>query len=190
MSKKLAVHICCGPCAVYPIDEWAKEGYDVTGFWYNPNIHPYIEYSKRLESLKRFAGLKELGIAYDESYDLDCFLKKVASSPSEPERCYHCYQMRLSRTAEFAREEGYDLFTTTLSVSPFQKHDLLKEIGNKVADQNGIRFLYQDFRSGYREGRLQAREMGLYLQKYCGCIYSERDRFITIKTKVSLGEHG
>ena len=178
---RIAVHICCGPCAVYPVEQWFKQNHIITGFWYNPNIHPFVEYIRRLKSLKRFSALMDLKIIYDDSYDLDNFLLETASTPTEPERCYKCYTMRLARTAEFAREEGFDFFTTTLTVSPYQKHDIIKDIGRKMAEKNNIEFLYHDFRDGYRQGRSEARELGLYLQRYCGCIYSERDRFIDMK---------
>ncbi|MBD3234323.1 MAG: hypothetical protein GF315_11425 [candidate division Zixibacteria bacterium] len=181
MNKDIVIHICCAACAVYPVEKLVKDGYSVTGFWYNPNIHPYVEYTKRLQSLKHYSELIDLDTVYDESYDLDEFLRQVSSNPSVPERCYHCYRMRLQRTAEFTKQEGLELFTSTLSVSPYQNHNLLIAVANEAAKRVGVKFKYIDFREGYRQGHNKARELGLYMQKYCGCIYSERDRFIDMK---------
>ncbi|MCP4634284.1 MAG: epoxyqueuosine reductase QueH [candidate division Zixibacteria bacterium] len=175
---KLAVHFCCGPCAVYPLEQWEKQGHEIVGYWYNPNIHPYTEYIKRLDSLMKLSNLKDLNVNYNDSYDLDLFLSEVAGAPTEPERCIKCYALRLRQTARYAANEGCDAFTTTLTLSPYQKHEVIKEIGKKMGDENHIEFVYQDYRQGYRGGYNRARDMGLYMQQYCGCIYSERDRFM------------
>jgi predicted adenine nucleotide alpha hydrolase (AANH) superfamily ATPase len=183
---KVAIHICCGPCAVYTMECLIREGHHVTGFWYNPNIHPYVEYIKRLDSLKRLAESENYDMVYDETYDLDGFLKMVASNPTEPHRCRKCYGLRLNRTAEFAAENGMDFFTTTLTVSPHQDHEIIREIGTEAGRKYGVEYRYCDFRDGYRQGHEKARAMGQYMQQYCGCVYSERDRFIDMKPEKIL----
>ena len=120
MSKKLAVHICCGPCAVYPIDEWAKEGYDVTGFWYNPNIHPFMEHQKRLESMQMLAKEMNLPLIIAEGYEMVDYFRAVVGH--EGNRCPDCYRLRLSKTAQVAHQMSFDAFTTTLLISPYQNH--------------------------------------------------------------------
>ena len=145
-------------------------------FWYNPNIHPYIEYKTRRDCLKEYAKKVGAELVVKEDYGLDEFCKNVASDI--PNRCAnYCYPKRLSEAARYASENGYDAFTTTLLVSPYQKHEIIKEVGEALAKQFGIKFLYRDFRVGFREGQEKARAEGLYMQKYCGCIFSEEDRY-------------
>ncbi len=173
---KLLMHTCCAPCSVYCIDSLRAEGIEPVLFWYNPNIHPYIEYKTRRDCLKEYAKKVGAELVVKEDYGLDEFCKNVASDI--PNRCAnYCYPKRLSEAARYASENGYDAFTTTLLVSPYQKHDILKEVCEAVAKQFGIKFLYRDFRVGFREGQEKARAAGLYMQKYCGCIFSEEDRY-------------
>jgi len=174
---KILLHICCAPCAIYPLRKLLKDDYQVSGFWYNPNIHPYTEYENRLNSVRLLEQLYGWQIEYLDAYELEKFLKAVSDNSEFGIRCRQCYRMRLERAAEFAKVNGFDVFTTTLSVSPHQDHDLIKEAGEKAAAKFGVSFLYEDFTSGYREGHQEAKEKGLYMQKYCGCIYSERDRY-------------
>jgi len=174
---KIVLHICCAPCAIYPFKKLLKDDYQVSGFWYNPNIHPYAEYKNRLNSVRLLEQLYGWQIEYLDEYELEKFLKGVSDNPEFGIRCRQCYRMRLEKTAEFAKSNGFELFTTTLSVSPHQDHSLIKEEGERAAEKFDVRFLYQDFTSGYREGHQEAKEKGLYMQKYCGCIYSERDRY-------------
>ena len=175
-SKSLLLHTCCAPCSVYCIDSLRKEGIEPTVFWYNPNIHPFIEYKTRRDCLKDYLkSIKVKGI-FKETYGLDEFCKNVVKDI--PNRCVnYCYRARLSETVKFAKENGYEFFSTTLLVSPYQKHEELKAVCEELAELSGVKFLYRDFRVGFREGQKKARELGMYMQKYCGCIFSEEDRY-------------
>jgi predicted adenine nucleotide alpha hydrolase (AANH) superfamily ATPase len=165
---KILIHICCAPCAIYPLKKLREKGDDVTGFWYNPNIYPEGEYQRRLKCLEAYAEREKVKIIYDEHKK-----QKSLFRDSKEERCLMCYQLRLERTASVSSEYGFDLFTTTLLISPYQKHELIRETGQKAGRKAGASFLYTDFRNGYREGSLQAREMNLYRQRYCGCAHSK-----------------
>lgn len=167
---KLLLHVCCGPCSVYPIEVLKEQGYDIQGMFYNPNIHPIDEYNSRIDSAKLHFYNSNLPIDIIDEFDQEQFLKKV--SPSE-DRCLECYSIRLDRIAKETAEKGFELFTTTLLVSPYQKHQAIIDIAEKAAQKYKVKFLYIDFRPGFREGQKKAREEGLYMQKYCGCILSK-----------------
>lgn len=175
---KLLLHICCSNCAVYPILRLRKLGVDFTGLWYNPNIHPFQEYILRLNSLKRLEDIMRFSVLYNELYDLSLFLKGAVENHESPERCSYCYRLRLEETARTAKDKGFDAFSTTLFVSPYQLFDLIVERGKELAEKYNIEFFIEDFRKGYREGMKISREMGLYRQRYCGCIFSEAERFM------------
>ncbi len=173
---KLLMHTCCAPCSVYCIDSLRKEEIEPTVYWYNPNIHPYIEYKTRRDTLREYT--KSIGIeaVFHEEYGLDEFCKNVVCDLQN--RCVsYCYRVRLGDTAKYAKQNGYDTISTTLLVSPYQKHEYIHELGDKIAKEYGLEFLYRDFRVGFREGQAKARELGLYMQKYCGCVFSEESRY-------------
>lgn len=173
---KLLMHTCCAPCSVYCIDSLREEGIEPTIYWYNPNIHPYMEYKTRRDCLKEYTKSIEIEAIFEEEYGLDKFCENVIGDLKN--RCSnYCYKVRLEQTAKYAKEKGYDTFTTTLLVSPYQKHEELKQMGEQIAKQYGLQFLYRDFRIGFREGQTKARELGLYMQKYCGCVFSEESRY-------------
>ena len=173
---KLLMHTCCAPCSVYCIDTLREEGIEPTIYWYNPNIHPYMEYKARRDTLKEYAKSLELNAIFDEDYGLDEFCKNVVGDLKN--RCKnYCYPVRLRKTFEYAKENGYDTVTTTLLYSIYQNHDFIKDYMQKLSNEFGIDFLYRDFRVGFREGQNKARELGLYMQKYCGCIFSEEMRY-------------
>lgn len=151
------------------------EGHTTDLFFYNPNIHPSMEYKSRLDALRKLTGDEQTNLIISGVYDMVDFLRRVALDPST--RCGECYHMRLAKTAEYARRHGYEGFSTTLTVSPYQDHELLRKIGDSIAAEIGIPFVYKDFRCDFREGQRMARELGVYMQKYCGCIYSEEDRY-------------
>ena len=175
-NMKLLMHTCCAPCSVYCIEKLRSENIEPTFFWYNPNIHPYMEYKMRRDCLKEYAKKVGVELILHEEYGLDEFCKNVSSDISN--RCVnYCYPKRLGETVRFAAENGFDTFTTTLLVSPYQKHEELKKVCEKLAKESGIEFLYRDFRVGFRDGQAKAREAGLYMQKYCGCIFSEEERY-------------
>jgi len=173
-GNKVLLHCCCAPCTTYVHKELLKEGYDVTGFFYNPNIHPFAEHDRRITTMRLYALERELGMVYDESYDIENFFDIIYKKGDM--RCLYCFELRLHKTASYAKKHGFDSFTTTLLLSPYQNHDLLKEAGSLVSRKIGVPFLYRDFRPGYGESRDMSRAMNLYRQKYCGCLYSERDR--------------
>lgn len=176
VMKKVLMHTCCAPCSVYCIDALRDESIEPTIFWYNPNIHPYMEYKARRDCLRDYAAMVGAELVMKEEYGLDEFCKNVVDKLER--RCVeYCYPKRIAETVRYAVENGYDAFTTTLLVSPYQKHDELRKVCEKLAAQAGIEFIYRDFRVGYREGQEKARELGLYRQKYCGCVFSEEDRY-------------
>ncbi len=164
---KLLMHICCAPCSTYPFNFLKEQSFNVTGFFYNPNIHPKDEYQRRLKTVKEYADTVNLKVDYIDNYMEKDWLNYKGSN-----RCEMCYSIRLEKTASYAKEYGFDTFTTSLLVSPYQNHDLIKELGEKYAHKYGIRFYYHDFRPFFRQGQAIAREMNLYRQRYCGCIIS------------------
>lgn len=174
-NRKLLLHICCAPCSVYCIESLRAEGIDPTGFWYNPNIHPYQEYKARRDTLISYA--KDIGLPLfgEEDYGLKEFTRAVAGDIDH--RCSHCYNIRMEKTAEWAAKNGFTHFGTTLLVSPYQNHEAIKRAGERAGERWGVTFLYRDFSVGFREGQAKARELGLYMQKYCGCVFSEEERY-------------
>ncbi|KAB2951252.1 epoxyqueuosine reductase QueH [Heliorestis acidaminivorans] len=178
---KLLLHSCCGPCTIYPLEELRQQGHDVTAYFYNPNIHPYKEFRRRLETLEGYTATNNLSLHKEEDYELEEFLQQVAPQPAQ--RCNHCYRVRLYKTAEKARALDMEGFTTTLLVSPYQNHEQLKAIGEEIGKALSIPFIYIDFRPGFRKAQQEARELELYRQSYCGCIYSEKDRYYKPKPK-------
>jgi epoxyqueuosine reductase len=167
---KLLLHICCGPCSVYPISVLEDEKVSFEGFFFNPNIHPIEEFNKRKENVEKVSNVKQFKTHYFDDFNQKTW---EAFKGTEDQRCNMCYSLRLEKTAIFAKENGFDAFTTTLLVSPYQKHDLIKELGMKFAKKHGVEFFYRDFRPGFRQGQQQAKEMCLYRQKFCGCIVSK-----------------
>ena len=173
---KLLLHTCCAPCSVYCIDALRKEGIEPTVYWFNPNIHPYMEYKARRDTLKEYTKSIKVEAIFEEDYGLREFCKNVIGDLEN--RCQqYCYPVRLEQTAKYAKEHGYDSFSTTLLISPYQNHEALKLVGEQMAKKYGVNFVYRDFRVGFREGQAKARELGLYMQKYCGCIFSEEIRY-------------
>lgn len=175
---KVFLHICCGPCTIYPLRILRGDGHEICGLFFNPNIHPYREYQRRLDTLISYADREALPIIREEDYPFELFFRRVAFR--EQDRCRHCYFLRLFHAAGIAKEKGFDAFTTTLLYSRFQKHDLIREIAGEVAEKRGIPFLYRDFREGWSEGVRVSKEVGMYRQPYCGCVYSEKERYFRI----------
>jgi predicted adenine nucleotide alpha hydrolase (AANH) superfamily ATPase len=173
--KSVLLHVCCAHCAAYTVEHWRGEGYAVIAFWYNPNIHPYTEHQQRLESTQRLAATMDLPLLTTEGYEMPEYFRRVAGN--EEQRCRHCFDMRLSRTAATAREKGLDAFTSTLLISPHQQHENLRKTGETVAAKEGVEFLYADLRKRYSDSRHITKPMELYRQQYCGCLYSELDRY-------------
>ena len=173
--NSVLVHCCCAHCAAYTVDYWRQQGYKVSILWYNPNIHPYMEHQRRLESVKSLTQEVNLPLIITEGYDVVDYFRQVVGH--EPQRCQYCFRLRLLKTAEIAYQRGINTFTTSLLISPHQKHDLLREIGNKISKEKGIDFLYVDLRKRYSDSRHITKGLNLYRQQYCGCLYSEWERY-------------
>ena len=172
---KILLHICCAPCAIFPVKTLRGEKLDVMGFFYRHNIHPYMECVKRQESLQSYAKKTDLRVIYQEGYDLEGFIQNVVFRESD--RCAYCYHDRLKSTALMAKRGKFDYFTTTLLYSKFQKHEMIKSMGESIGKSAGVQFYYKDFRVGWKEGIAESKQLGLYRQQYCGCIYSEKERY-------------
>ena len=173
--EKILMHICCAPCANRPIETLRQEGMEPVGFWYNPNIHPYTEYQARKHTLEEYSKQIGMKLIIGGTYDLRPFVTAVAGNIDH--RCGYCYRCRMEATAKYAAENGFSAFTTSLLISPYQDHEAICAIARKAAEQYGVEFLYRDFRPLFREGQDFAWEQGMYMQKYCGCIFSEEDRY-------------
>ena len=179
---KILLHICCGPCAVYCVDAIKKDLYTVEGFFYNPNIHPASEYNNRRLSCEKLAKEIDLKVHFERDHQFEDFFRKITLH-EDSSRCELCWRLRLSMAAEYAKKNGFQGFTSTLFISPYQDHEKLKTIATQVSDKYSIPFVYIDFRPGFRESHKVSKEMGLYHQKYCGCIYSERERLVALAEK-------
>jgi len=172
---KVLLHVCCANCAIYPINNMREEGLEVMGFFYRHNIHPYTECLRRQEALEAYAEQINLKVIYQEGYDLEGFIQNVAFRESE--RCNYCYHDRLRSTALLAKRGKFDYFSSTLLYSKHQQHELIRSMGESIGKSAGVAFLYRDYREGWKEGIECSKQMGLYRQHYCGCIYSEKERY-------------
>jgi len=166
------------------IEVLRQQGHDLTGYWYNPNIHPYTEYKARLDALKGYSESVGLELIVNDYYGLEMFVQNVVNDISN--RCDFCYEERIRKTAKYAKANKYDAFSTTLLISPYQKHEKLKLTCERIANEEDIPFVYTDLRGFFREGQRRARELPLYMQKYCGCIFSEEERYLK-KPSISKG---
>jgi len=205
----LLLHCCCAPCSVSCIKTLREENIEPHLFFYNPNIHPFTEYQSRRECVKSFADNENLKLAFlNEEYGLRAFLKETSDALNEhpamfpaahpmkssaaqsscAARCEKCYRMRLDKTAAFAAENGFTAFSTTLLISPYQNHEAVKRTGEETAAKYGIVFFYRDFRPLFREGQAVSRAKGMYMQKYCGCIFSEEERYYKNKKNLNREE--
>ncbi len=173
--EKVLLHCCCAPCSLSCIEPLRNENIEPVAFWYNPNIHPFKEYESRRDCLVEYAKTIGMQLLVKEDYGLREFVKNVADNINA--RCVYCYEHRLEETARFAKENGFEYFTTTLLSSLYQNHEKIKEAGLGFAQKYGVRFLYRDFRPNFRQGNAKAKELGFYMQKYCGCVFSEEDRY-------------
>ena len=172
---KILLHTCCGPCSIFPTMRLADEGHEFSLYYFNPNIHPYKEFKRRLNTLREYALLKKYTLIVDKNYLLEECVRGMLDEPTV--RCAYCYRVRLEKTAIYAKENDFEAFSTSLLVSPYQKHDLIKLIAEEIAAKVGIPFYYEDYRNGYQEGVEVSKELEMYRQPYCGCVFSERDRY-------------
>jgi hypothetical protein len=172
---KILLHACCGPCSIYPVKTLRENNYDVMGFFYKNNIHPYTECLKRQQTLEAYAEQIKLKVIYQDEYNLEGFLQKIVFR--EENRCSVCYHERLLSTALMAKRGKFDYYSTTLLYSKFQNHERIKSIGKSIEKSVGIPFYYEDFRVGWKEGIETSKQLEMYRQQYCGCIYSEKERY-------------
>mgnify|MGYP001113142619 CR=1 FL=1 len=177
----LLLHTCCAHCAAYTSEYWKSRGFQATLFWYNPNVHPFQEHERRLEAVKSFSQIKNLPLIVEQEYDFVEFFRAVVGQ--EVERCQKCFQLRLNKTAQTALNKNFPAFSTTLLISPHQKHELIKKIGEEVAKESGLTFLYHDLRRNYSDSRHRTKGLNIYRQQYCGCLYSEWERYSKIKSR-------
>ena len=178
-KKKLLLHSCCGPCSSGVVEGLIDE-YDVTVYYYNPNIYPRAEFDKRAGEQLKYLDIMHLPCVVGE-YDDKAYYDAVKGLESEPEggkRCAKCFELRLRATAKYAKEHGFDVFTTTMSVSPHKDFELLNEIGKRVSDEIGVDYLWANFKKkdGYLKSIRNSQKYNLYRQDYCGCVYSLNGR--------------
>ncbi len=171
---KMLIHTCCAPCLTFPLGDLRAKTREMLVFYYNPNIQPFQEYKLRRDCLREYCAQQAVGFV-EGRYDFERFYQDVVFRESS--RCTICYRLRLTEAAKYAKHGRFDCFTTSLLVSPYQKHDMLVEIGESVGSQYSVPFFYKDFRKGWRQAVSLARQLNLYRQKYCGCLYSEKERF-------------
>ena len=175
LSKgSLLLHTCCGPCSTLVARGFVDAGYSVTGLFYNPNIHPYDEYHRRREAAESWANAAGVPLITDTGYEPEGWIVAVGGNVAE--RCAQCYRLRLNRTARKALELGHNSFSTTLLISPHQQHEVIRRVGDEVAKDTGLSFIYRDFRPDFKKTYQLSRDLGLYRQSYCGCILSDRER--------------
>ena len=172
---RILLHVCCGPCTIYPLQILRDQGHAVEGLFYNPNIHPFQEFKRRINALREFSEIEQFPIDIDPNYGLREYLRRVVFH--EQSRCSVCYEMRLEHSAAKAGKEGFDAFSSTLLYSRYQNHEQIREKGSLLAKKYETVFYYEDFRSGWQFGIDRSKDMGLYRQPYCGCIYSEQERY-------------
>lgn len=180
------LHVCCGPCSIVPVERLREQGFAVTAFFMNPNIHPLAEYLRRREAMVQVSDKLQLPVLWDDqSWDIATWLKNVAGTRDQsPQRCAWCYSIRLAATCQAALNNGFDAFSTSLLYSRYQAHADIQSQGMTLAEKNNIHFLYQDFRTGWQEGIDISKKWNIYRQPYCGCIYSEAERYMKSLRKI------
>ena len=206
---KLLLHMCCGPCSCYPLKKLRADGIEPVGYFFNPNIHPYQEWEMRLKTAKMFAEKTGMKILTDETFQLREFLRRALAAegengltpqagtqeealafiasykPQKDRRCRMCYAWRLEQAVRFAAENGFTAYTSTLFYSIYQQHDVMKSLAERFAKAYGVEFYYEDFRKGWQEGIDISLELGLYRQGYCGCVFSEEERYSRVMRKAA-----
>ena len=175
---KLLLHACCGPCSSYVI-EYLSKYFDITIYYYNPNIYPEEEYIRRLNELKIFLSKfnKDISVIEDNYNPTDYYksIKGLEKLGEKSKRCYECYKFRMDKAALYAKKNNYDYFTTTLSISPYKISSWINEIGENLESKYDIKYLYSDFKkkNGYKRSLELSKEYNMYRQDYCGCVYSK-----------------
>ena len=184
-TPKLLLHACCAPCSSYVL-EYLSKYFEITLYYYNPNIHPELEYNRRIEELKKFIsefnGVNKIGLVEEEYNTSEYFneVKGLENLGERSKRCYNCYKFRMDKAALYAKNNNYDYFTTTLSISPYKVSNWINEIGRELEKKYNINYLYADFKkkNGYKRSLELSKQYNLYRQDYCGCIYSKQEREI------------
>ena len=185
-SKKiptLLLHACCAPCSSYTI-EYLSKYFEITIYYYNPNIHPKTEYSRRINELKKFLKeykpINKVNLIEEVYNSKEYFntIKGLEKLGEKSKRCYECYKLRMEKSCKYAKENNYDYFTTTLSISPYKVSDWINEIGESLSKKYNINYLYADLKkkNGYKRSLELSKAYNLYRQDYCGCIYSKNER--------------
>jgi len=191
---KLLIHSCCAPCSSYCL-EILSQYFEITVFYYNPNIYPPEEYEMRVEEQARFVEqfpAKHKITFVEGAYDTNRFYdmaKGMEHLKEGGERCFACYELRLRETCEYAKAHGFDFFTTTLSISPLKNAQKLNEIGAALENEYGMKYLYSDFKkqNGYKRSTEISKEYDMYRQYYCGCVFSKKQRDDEIAAKAQVG---
>ena len=186
VKPNLLLHACCGPCSSYVI-EYLSKYFDITIYYYNPNTYPEEEFTRRYDELDKFINNFNNSVKIiKEQYNPTEFynsIKGLEHLGEKSRRCYNCYKLRMNKAARYAKDNGYDYFTTTLSISPYKNANWINEIGKKIENNLGIRYLYSDFKKkdGYKRSLELSKKYNLYRQEYCGCVYSKQEREVIIK---------
>jgi len=182
--SKLLLHTCCAPCTTYVYQWLTEQKIETRGYFYNPNIRPQEEYERRLLTMEYYSTVVGLKVIYPKEpaneirgslLETETFSLRF---PIVPGDCQTCYRLRLQKTANFAKQQGFTDFSTTLLISPYQDHELLKNLGETIALETGVNFFYHDWRPEFRTGQNMAREMKLYRQKYCGCGVKRKGTYV------------
>lgn len=182
-TPKLLLHACCAPCSSYVL-EYLSKYFEITIYYYNPNIYPETEYQRRMNELKKFISnyksINKINLI-EEKYDTNDYYKAVKGYErlgERSERCYKCYEFRMTKACKYAKENNFDYFTTTLSISPYKNSNWINEIGSNLEKEYNIKYLYADFKkkNGYKRSLELSKEYNLYRQDYCGCVYSKQER--------------
>lgn len=185
----LLLHTCCAPCSVYCVKKIRQENIEPTLYWFNPNIHPFAEYKARRDCLRSYAQIAKIKLLEEDAYGLDEFICQTYDKIAT--RCVdYCYPTRLRHACAFARQNGFTAISTTLLYSIYQKHDYICELLDGLAKEYDLDFVYYDFRAGWREGQNEARRLGLYMQKYCGCVFSEEESMLGRQLAKKMQKHG
>ena len=187
-KKKMLLHMCCAPCAVYVVEQ-LREEYDVTGFFYNPNIQPKKEYDFRVVEVKKISERLGWDVIVGD-YDMTEWFAAVKGLEHEPERgkrCSVCFRMRLRKTFELARDRGFDIVTSTLSISPYKATKQINAEGEALSKEFGIEFLPENFKkqNGFNIGKKMAMDLGIQHQNYCGCVFSKVEKILRERRKTT-----
>ncbi len=178
-SSDLLLHVCCAPCMTVVYEQLKQEGFNIVAYFYNPNIHPWKERERRLKTLIEYTGSMHIELEIDEEYPLEKNIRMLLDAKN---RCYACFEDRLVTTAFKAAELGIQYFSTTLSVSPYQNQSFIKSTGKIAEKKSGTEFIFRDYREFYKDSIRLSREAEMYRQPYCGCVFSERDRYLKMKS--------